>query len=280
MSAPSSTTATSMAEGHSRVPVRNRAVASSSLRRWLDCSWRRPARGRCWRPARSPTSPASPPHALRARRRRVSIGHRRDAAARSCVARRVRPGPCRLLDQWNRPRHQPRRRPGLGRPPLGPVGAGRPVAGDPVALVVRLRQLGWVIGEVGTAATAELERFVRQKTALLTTYRRDGSPVDTPLSITVDGDRAYIRTFERAWKTKRIGNNPLVEVAPVDSPRPGHRPGDHRPGQAAGRRGVQVRRACWPASIPPCTASWCRWSTGLVAPRRAGRYFELTPLHS
>src|SRR6266511_4010606 len=43
------------------------------------------------------------------------------------------------------------------------------------ALVVRMRQLGWVAGEVTTTAAAPaLARFVRQKTVLLTSYRRDG----------------------------------------------------------------------------------------------------------
>jgi PPOX class probable F420-dependent enzyme len=83
-----------------------------------------------------------------------------------------------------------------------------------VALVVRLRQLGWVIGEVGTATTPVLARFVRQKTVLVTTYRRDGRPVGTPVSIAVDGDHAYIRSFEAAGKTRRIRNNPSVAVAP------------------------------------------------------------------
>ncbi len=83
-----------------------------------------------------------------------------------------------------------------------------------VALVVRLRQLGWVVGEVGTAATPALAPFVRQKTVLLTSYRRDGRPVGTPVSIAVDGDRAVFRSFEKAWKTRRIRANPRVELAP------------------------------------------------------------------
>jgi PPOX class probable F420-dependent enzyme len=82
------------------------------------------------------------------------------------------------------------------------------------ALVVRLRELGWVVGEVGVATTPELAPFVRQKTALLTSYRRDGRPVGTPLSIAVDGDHAYIRSYEKAWKTVRIRNHPEVEIAP------------------------------------------------------------------
>ena len=62
--------------------------------------------------------------------------------------------------------------------------------------------------------TPALEPFVHQKTVLLTTYRRDGTPVGTPVHIAVDGDRAFVRTFDTAWKLKRIRNNPEVEVAP------------------------------------------------------------------
>jgi PPOX class probable F420-dependent enzyme len=64
-----------------------------------------------------------------------------------------------------------------------------------------------------TASTSALEPFVGQNTVLLTTYRRDGTGVGTPVHIAVDGDRAYIRTWDTAWKLKRIRNNPEVEVA-------------------------------------------------------------------
>jgi PPOX class probable F420-dependent enzyme len=82
------------------------------------------------------------------------------------------------------------------------------------ALVVRLGQLGWVVGEVGTAAAPALARFVRQKTVLVTTSRRDGRPVGTPVSLAVDGDHGYVRSFEKAGKTRRLRHNPRVEVAP------------------------------------------------------------------
>ena len=49
---------------------------------------------------------------------------------------------------------------------------------------------------------------------LLTTYRRDGTPVGTPVNMAVIGDRAYIRTWDTAWKARRIRRNPEVEVAP------------------------------------------------------------------
>src|SRR5439155_13620911 len=59
-----------------------------------------------------------------------------------------------------------------------------------------------------------LEPFVGRRTALLTTYKRNGTPVATPLTIAVEGERAFIRTYDRAWKAKRLRNNPSVLVAP------------------------------------------------------------------
>jgi len=53
----------------------------------------------------------------------------------------------------------------------------------------------------------------RTKTILLTTYKRDGTPVATPVSIAFAGDRAFFRSYDKAWKTKRLRNNPEVEVA-------------------------------------------------------------------
>jgi PPOX class probable F420-dependent enzyme len=57
--------------------------------------------------------------------------------------------------------------------------------------------------------------FRARRTALLTTYRRDGTPVETPVTIAVVDDRAFVRTYDRAWKAKRMRRNPRVEVAPA-----------------------------------------------------------------
>jgi PPOX class probable F420-dependent enzyme len=46
------------------------------------------------------------------------------------------------------------------------------------------------------------------KTILLTTFRRNGTPVATPVSIAFDGDRAFFRTWNTAHKAKRLRNNP------------------------------------------------------------------------
>jgi len=56
--------------------------------------------------------------------------------------------------------------------------------------------------------------LAKQRAVLLTTYRRDGSAVATPVNIAVEGDRAYARSWNRAGKAKRIGRNPRVELAP------------------------------------------------------------------
>jgi PPOX class probable F420-dependent enzyme len=59
-----------------------------------------------------------------------------------------------------------------------------------------------------------LAPFVDQRTVLLTTFKRDGTGVGTAVSIAVEGDHAYVRTFHTAGKAKRLRNNPEVEVAP------------------------------------------------------------------
>ena len=68
--------------------------------------------------------------------------------------------------------------------------------------------------ETAKTAAQLLKPFVRQYTVLLTTYRRDGTPVATPVNMAVEGERAFVRTWSTAGKAKRIRNNPHVAVAP------------------------------------------------------------------
>jgi PPOX class probable F420-dependent enzyme len=65
-----------------------------------------------------------------------------------------------------------------------------------------------------TAAVAALAPFERSWATLLTTFKRDGSPVGTPVNLAVEGDHAYFRSYHKAWKTKRIRNNPDIAIAP------------------------------------------------------------------
>jgi PPOX class probable F420-dependent enzyme len=52
------------------------------------------------------------------------------------------------------------------------------------------------------------------KTILLTTYKRDGTAVGTPVSIAFDDGRAFFRSYDKAWKTRRLRRNPYVQAAP------------------------------------------------------------------
>jgi uncharacterized protein len=54
----------------------------------------------------------------------------------------------------------------------------------------------------------------RTGTVLLETRRRDGSWVATPVSLVVDGTRAYFRTYDASGKAKRLRNFPEVRVTP------------------------------------------------------------------
>jgi PPOX class probable F420-dependent enzyme len=50
----------------------------------------------------------------------------------------------------------------------------------------------------------------------LTTYRRDGTPVATPVWFVLDGDRLLVVTDADAGKVKRLRSNPSVAVAACD----------------------------------------------------------------
>lgn len=63
-------------------------------------------------------------------------------------------------------------------------------------------------------------RIRGSETVVLTTYRRDGSPVDTPVHIATDGDRVFIRTYEKAYKAKRLHRRPEAELWLASDGRP------------------------------------------------------------
>jgi len=64
-------------------------------------------------------------------------------------------------------------------------------------------------GQEGT-----LEKLGREKAVLLQTRKRDGSWVGTPVSIVVDGGRAFFKSYDASGKAKRLRNFPEVKVAP------------------------------------------------------------------
>ena len=58
--------------------------------------------------------------------------------------------------------------------------------------------------------------FGRSAYVSLTTFRRDGRPVATPVWFAVDGDRILVWSSASAGKIKRIRNNPRVIIAVCD----------------------------------------------------------------
>ncbi|MFI5981897.1 PPOX class F420-dependent oxidoreductase [Streptomyces sp. NPDC051555] len=61
-----------------------------------------------------------------------------------------------------------------------------------------------------------LEELARSRYVSLTTYRKDGTPVATPVWFVVDGGEVYIWTKSDTWKVKRIRNNGRVSVVACD----------------------------------------------------------------
>ena len=64
------------------------------------------------------------------------------------------------------------------------------------------------------STNSAFEPLEGQRAVLLTTHRRDGREVATPVNIAVEGDHAYVRSWRSAGKTKRIRHDSNVEVAP------------------------------------------------------------------
>lgn len=58
--------------------------------------------------------------------------------------------------------------------------------------------------------------LAQQKFVLLTTYKKDGSPVGTPVWVAPDGDELVVWTNPKTWKVKRLRRNPEVTVQPCD----------------------------------------------------------------
>ena len=110
-----------------------------------------------------------------------------------------------------------------------------------IAFVLRLHQLGYVLGNVSVATGPLLVPFVRQKTIRLTTFREDGTAGTSPVSIAVDGDRAYFRTYERAIKARRMRRNPNVEFGSATMS--GKPIGPMLPAQARLLQGAEYRQA-------------------------------------
>lgn len=76
----------------------------------------------------------------------------------------------------------------------------------------------------------ELTRLSQGKYLSLTTYRKSGQAVATPVWVTRDADKLFVTTQAESGKVKRLRNNPAVLLAPCDVR--GNVTGPHVAGQA------------------------------------------------
>ncbi|POX54491.1 PPOX class F420-dependent oxidoreductase [Streptomyces sp. Ru71] len=75
-----------------------------------------------------------------------------------------------------------------------------------------------------------LDRLGAGKYLLLTSYRRNGTPVSTPVWVVRDGDTLGVWTTADSWKVKRIRARADVLVGPCDAR--GNPTGEQVPGTA------------------------------------------------
>ncbi|WP_314252265.1 PPOX class F420-dependent oxidoreductase [Streptomyces sp. DSM 40907] len=62
----------------------------------------------------------------------------------------------------------------------------------------------------------DLEELGSARYVSLTTFRKDGTPVATPVWAVADGGELYVWTRSDSWKVKRIRNNGRVTVTACD----------------------------------------------------------------
>ncbi|MFE1440439.1 PPOX class F420-dependent oxidoreductase [Streptomyces sp. NPDC058739] len=78
--------------------------------------------------------------------------------------------------------------------------------------------------------TTTLDRLAAGKYLLVTSYRKNGTPVPTPVWVVRDGDALGVWTAADSWKVKRIRNRADVLVGPCDLR--GNPTGEQVPGTA------------------------------------------------
>lgn len=61
-----------------------------------------------------------------------------------------------------------------------------------------------------------LDALTRARYVSLTTYRKDGTPVATPVWHVVDDGALYVWTEAHTWKVKRLRRDPRAEVVVCD----------------------------------------------------------------
>ncbi len=61
------------------------------------------------------------------------------------------------------------------------------------------------------------DHLSRSRTVVVTTNKRDGTSVPTPVNVVVLGEHAYFRTWSTSGKAKRLRRDPHLFIAPSTS---------------------------------------------------------------
>ena len=70
---------------------------------------------------------------------------------------------------------------------------------------------------MASKTTEMLDKILsNQKYISLTTYRKNGEEVSTPIWFARENDDIYIMTEDQSWKVKRLRNNPKVAFVPCN----------------------------------------------------------------
>ena len=68
---------------------------------------------------------------------------------------------------------------------------------------------------ISASLSASFEVLRSSSNALVTTFKRDGSGVGTPVNLRLkDNGKAYFTTWSTTWKVKRLSRDPHVTLAP------------------------------------------------------------------
>ncbi len=165
-------------------------------------------RAEAWQPSERPVGAAS--SALPKARANASPASTRETPVQAQVAGACRPST---------------RSCGLA-PPLGMIIAAivpdkmiplLPLGGLSVC-TLRRETCGGFYMSVQLSRSAGLAAFADCNTVVLTTFRRDGTPVDTAVQIAVESAGAFIRSPGRAWKSSAFGATPQRSSAEARSP--------------------------------------------------------------
>jgi uncharacterized protein len=72
-------------------------------------------------------------------------------------------------------------------------------------------------GDGGATNATALDQLAKSSNVSLTTYRRDGTPIATPVGGVVSDGTLYILSYADTGKLKRLRRDPRVIVAPCNS---------------------------------------------------------------